>query len=338
MATPSAKDDVASLPRLMDAAVATAYGDPGDDTLRTERVPVPQPGAGQALVRVRAAGVNPLDWKVLRGDLRVVTGLRTPPRILGADLAGDIVALGPDTEASGLRVGDAAAGMLSGIRGGAYAEYVAVPVEHLAAKPEGMSYEAAGTLGVAGLTALQGIRDRAAVQVSEHVLVNGASGGVGHLALQLAKRSGATVTAVASGGSEAFVRALGADHFIDYQQADFTDERGAYDVVLDAAGNRSFRSARRALRTGGRYVTTRSFLPQFTWQALTALTPRALTSKRAFALVVQPDGARLADLLERIASGALRVEIHEAFPLSDAAAALRRSQESGVQGKLVLTM
>ncbi len=321
-----------SAPAFMTAVGATAYG--GPENLRLERVPVPQPGEGEALVRVRAAGINPLAWKVLRGDIRLVIGLRKPPRILGADLAGDVVALGPGAE--GVQVGDAVAGMISGISGGAYAEYAAVPAGRLAKKPEAVPYEAAGALGVVGLTALQGLRGRAAVRSGERVLVNGASGGVGHVALQLAKRFGAEVTAVASGGAEAFVRELGADRFIDYRRTDFAQECAAYDVAFDAVGNRSFPAVRQALRSGGRYVTTTPFPPQFAWQVLTAAAPRALTSKRAFVLSARRGEGRLAELLAWMAAGDLRIAVDEVFPLAEAAAALRRGQGGGVQGKIVL--
>lgn len=329
---PSREQGAPTIPDRMEAAVATAYG--GPENLRLERVPTPRPEKGEALVRVRAASVNPLAWKILRGDLRFVTGLGKPPRILGADLAGDVVALGPGTR--GVQVGHAVAGMMSGTSGGAYAEYAAVPTDRLAVKPEAVSYEAAGALGVAGLTALQGLRNRAAVRAGERVLVNGASGGVGHVALQLAKRAGAEVTAVASGAAEAFVRALGADRFVDYRQADFAEERGTYDVVFDAVGNRSFPAVRHALRRDGRYVTTTPFPPQFAWQVLTAVAPSALVSKRAFVLSARRGEGRLAELLGWMAAGDLRIEVDETFGLAEAATALHRSIEGGVRGKLVL--
>ncbi|PRY19421.1 NAD(P)-dependent alcohol dehydrogenase [Pseudosporangium ferrugineum] len=237
----------------MKAIVQDRYGPPG--TLTLADVDVPVPGPGEVLVRVEAAALNAYDWHVMRGDprmARLAMGRSRPrARIRGRDFAGRVEAVGPDVRQ--LRPGDAVFGDL-GDDNGAFAEYVRVPEALVATAPANLTPRQAAALPLAGITALMGLRDAGGLEPGRHVLVNGASGGVGTLAVQLAKLLGATVTAVCSTRNTELVRSLGADHVVDYTREDFTRLGRRHDLVLDLVGNRSLRALRRALTPTGTLV------------------------------------------------------------------------------------
>jgi NADPH:quinone reductase-like Zn-dependent oxidoreductase len=237
-------------PTTMRAVVQPAYGAP--DVLELRNVDVPAVRDGEVLVRVRAAGVNIGDWHVLRGIpylMRIVLGLRRPRQpIPGIDLAGEVEAVGAGV--TGLRPGDAVFGWGTG----AFAEYASVPADNLLAPPRGLSFEQAAAVGDSAFTALIAVRDQGRVGPGDAVLINGASGGVGTFAVQLAKSFGAEVTAVCSTVNAELVRSLGADHVIDYTRDDFTRSGRQYDVMLDLVGNASLAECRRALTPRGTYV------------------------------------------------------------------------------------
>ena len=235
----------------MKAVVFTEYGT--TEVLRLETVDVLQPKEDQVLVKVRAAAANPLDWHRIRGTpylVRMQNGLRAPqnPR-LGTDFAGEVVAVG--TKVTQYKPGDA----VFGVAGGTFAEYVRPGAHRIALKPAGISFEDAAAVPVAAMTALQGLRDHGRVQPGQKVLINGASGGVGTFAVQLAKVMGAEVTAVCSARNAELVRSLGADHVIDYTAEDFTLRPERYDVVIDNIGMRPLAEVQRVLTDGGIVVT-----------------------------------------------------------------------------------
>ena len=235
----------------MTAVTARAYG--GPEVLATEELDVPTPSAGEVLVEVRATSLNALDWHFLTGTpylMRLLFGLRRPKRFVrGADVAGVVVAVG--TGDSRFRVGDQVFGEAPD---GGCAGYLTVEESNVVAIPEGVSFEAAGATPVAGLTALQGMRTHGAVQLGDRVLVNGAAGGVGTMAVQIAKALGAHVTAVCSTRNVEMVRRLGADDVIDYTRDDFVVGGARFDVMLDNVGNRHPREVRSVMVDGGRYV------------------------------------------------------------------------------------
>ena len=222
----------------MKAIVRETYGPP--DVLHLEDVPVPTLGDGDVLVRVRAASANAGDWHLLRGTplpFRLVAGLRIPKfKIIGTDIAGRVEAVGRNV--TQFRPGDEVFGELSRCGFGAYAEFAAAPEKALALKPANLSFEEAATLPTAGCTALQGLR-KGRIQRAQRVLINGASGGVGTFAVQIAKAFGAEVTAVCSTRNVDMVRSIGADHVIDYTKDDFATHGQRYDLILAANGDRS---------------------------------------------------------------------------------------------------
>lgn len=324
----------------MRAVVQDRYG--GPEVLEMRDVDAPTVVQGEVLLRVRAAGVNPIDWHFMRGEplvMRFGEGLRTPSRkILGFEASGTVEAVGVDV--TGLTPGDEVWGWCDG---GAFAEYVSVRASHLIAKPAQLSFEQAASVPVAGLTALQAVRDHATTQPGQTVLVIGASGGVGTFAVQIAKSMGATVTGVCSTRNVDLVRSLGADDVIDYKIEDFARRGGHYDVVLHISGNRSFTDCRRVLTPDGILVNvgggedTGRLLGQGK-RFLTASVVNRFVSQKVVAFIAnvnQPDGLALLHLLE---SGQIRPVIDRTFPLAETAAAIRNLETLRARGKIVVTV
>ena len=234
----------------MKAAVYTRYGPP--DVVQIEDVEQPTPQDNEVLIEVRAASLNPLDWHFMRGTPyvgRIMMGLRKPKNTrLGVDVAGQVQAVG--RQVTQFKPGDA----VFGAARGACAEYACAAESKLAMKPTNVTFEQAASVPIAGLTALQGLRDKGQIQSGQKVLINGASGGVGTFAVQIAKWLGAEVTGVCSTRNVDMVRSLGADRVIDYTQEDFTKCAQSYDAILDNVGNHSLSECRRVLNPRGKYV------------------------------------------------------------------------------------
>ena len=229
----------------MKAIVYRHFGSP--DVLHCEETAKPEPREGQVLIRVRAAGLNPLDWKLMKGEprfLRLIVGLHKPKHP-GVDVAGEVESIGPGV--TQFKPGDA----IFGACRGALAEYACAPVSSLAVKPENVTFEQAASVPVAAWTALQGLRDKAHIQAGHSVLINGAAGGVGTFAVQLAQHFGATVTGVCSTGNVEMVRSIGADRVIDYTQQGLAEDDRQYDVILECVGNLSLPHLRRMLKPRG---------------------------------------------------------------------------------------
>ena len=319
---------------MMKALVRDKYGDPG--VLRVEEVSKPTLEDDRVLVRVRASSINKADWYGLLGRpvfaRPMMGGIRKPrSRQVGTDCAGVVEAVGKDVD--GFAVGDE----VFGGGAGAYAEYVLAKM--LAHKPANVTFEAAGSVGIAGLTALQALRDHGSLQRGERVLVNGASGGVGTMTVQIAKALGGHVTAVCSTRNVDRVRELGADRVIDYTREDFTRTGDRYDVVIDVAGSRPWHALRRVLAPGARVVIVGApsgtpFLGPL--GHIVAKKLGSLGKARFFvAKFKKEDLETLAGFLE---SGALTPAIDETYDLDHAPAALKAFGEGHVRGKLVLTM
>jgi NADPH:quinone reductase-like Zn-dependent oxidoreductase len=234
----------------MKAIIYRRFGSP--DVLRCEEVARPEPGQAELLVRVRAASVNQLDWHMLRGTPRLMFQLGRPgkhkPKRPGRDVAGEVAAIGEGVDR--FRPGDRVFGACQG----AFAEYLCGREDEFAAMPDHLSFEQAAALPIAGLTALQSVRDAGRLRSGSSILVNGATGGVGTFAVQLAKSLGAEVTAVCAGDAADLARSIGADHVVDYRRTDFTASDRRYDLIVDNVGNHSFRRLRQVLARDGRVV------------------------------------------------------------------------------------
>jgi NADPH:quinone reductase-like Zn-dependent oxidoreductase len=318
----------------MRAAVIEGYG--GSDKLEVRDVPDPgPPGGGQVLLRVRATSVNPLDWKIRSGKLRLVLPAKFPA-VLGVDVAGEVLAIGPEVER--FAPGDLVYGAVDLLRqGGAYAELALARTDALAPKPSRLSFEEAAALPLAGQTALQALRDKGELVANERVLVNGASGGVGHLAVQIGKAFGAKLTAVASARNQDFLRELGADRTIDYDEDDFTAEDDAWDIIFDAAGTRNFRDCDPSLApNGGIYVTTAATPSAFLWTGITTAGAPFGYHKRSRIVFVRHKTEDLEILAHLVNQGRLRPVIEEVFPLGEIGKAHDLSETGHVRGKVVV--
>ncbi|MFF9286926.1 NADP-dependent oxidoreductase [Streptomyces griseosporeus] len=299
------------------------YG--GLDVLEEVDLPVPQPGPGQILVRVRAAGVNPTDWK---NRARRVW-FEQPPRVLGWDLSGTVEQVGFGVTL--FRPGDEVFGMLPYPHGvGSHAEYAVGPARAFAAKPAEIDHVQAGALPLAALTAYQALVDTADVRPGQHVLIHAAAGGVGHLAVQIAKHLGARVTGTASAAKHDFVRSLGADEVVDYRTTDFREVVRDVDVALVPMTDATRIRTVEVLRPGGTLV---ALLPGATQEELAACADRGV---RYAAMLVEHDHTGMTAVADLARKGALRAHVQEVIPLSEAARAHALGEEGHVTGKLVL--
>jgi len=298
--------------------------------LRLEDVAVPTPAAGEVVVRVLSASLNPVDWKIATGKFRLLVkgGL---PRTMGSDFAGDVAAVGPGVP--GVRVGEPVWGFVDPFKQpqGTFAEFCAVPAANVFPRPAELSSRDAAALACVGVTAVT-MCDLAEVSPGKCVLVNGASGGVGHVAVQVAKARGARVTAVASDRRREFVTSLGADEFIDYGRSAPGSWPGGFDVVFDCVPNLPRSIHRRLLKKGGHYVST---LPDAATFLLDPILNR-LGQVRRHGVMIGPSAAAMQELAADLARGRLRCHIEEEFTLDQVADAIARSRAGRVQGKLVI--
>ncbi len=321
----------------MNAIVYRQYGSP--DVLTMQDVPKPVPNDREVLVRVRAAALNPFDWHLLRGVpyvVRPTAGWRKPKRnIPGIDVAGVVEAVGRDV--TQLQPGDE----VFGEKSRACAEYVCGAEKLFARKPANLTFEEAAAVPVAAATALQALRDKGRVQPGQPVLINGASGGVGTFAVQLAKVFGAEVTGVCSTPNVDLVRSLGADHVIDYKREDFTRSGRRYDLIIDNVGNHSLWACRRAMSQDGTLVVVGA--PEGRWVAPVARVVAAklfsrFGSRKFVPHLTDTTQADLAFLTELIEAGTIVPVIDRRYPLSAVPDAIRYLETMRARGKVVITV
>ena len=323
----------------MQAIVYQRYGSP--DVLEFDEIPIPAPSEGQVLIRVHAASVNPYDWHFLRGTpsfIRLFTGMRRPkfPR-LGADVAGVVEAVGID--AAPFKPGDAVFGTAKG----SFAEYACAVASQLALKPQEISFEQAACLPIAGVTALQGLRDKGKVQTGQTVLINGAAGGVGTFAVQIAKSLGLRVTGVCSAKNVELLRSIGADEVIDYAREDFARSAQHYDLLFDLVGNRSLSDNLRAVHPRGTYIScggggpdrsTRDMLAAMLQNAVRS----AFTSQKMPGLLAKINREDLAILSSLIQRGIVIPVVDRTYSLREVAEAVRHVESGHVHGRVVIAV
>jgi NADPH:quinone reductase-like Zn-dependent oxidoreductase len=323
----------------MKAIVCTQYGPP--DLLQFKEIAKPSPADNQVLIKICAASANPLDWRIMRADpffIRFAFGLRKPKiEVLGSDFAGRVEAVGKDV--TQFKPGDEVFGM-KGFAGGAFAEYVCAREEELAPKPANVSFESAAAVPVAAITALQGFRDKGGIKQGQKVLVDGASGGVGTFAIQIAKAFGTEVTAVCSTTKMETARSIGADHVIDYTQENFKRNGLQYDLILTANARHSIFAYRRALSPDGICVKAGgepTFQGAFEDLLVAPVLSRMGSKKTCgfFAKLSKKDLMVLKELLE---TGKIPPVIDRSYPLSETAEALRYLEKGHARGKVIITV
>lgn len=308
---------------------AVEYDDYGDaSVLHVTEHPLPRRLPGQLMIQVVASSVNPIDYRLRRGDLKGILPFGFP-RIPGYDVAGIVV----DTDSgSEFTVGDRVMAFLDHARGGALADYAVCAVSSAAKLPDSMSFEDAAAIPLAGTTALQSLRDHGKIKPGQSVLINGASGGVGAFAVQIAKSYGCHVDAIASAHNREFCLSLGADHFYDYAKDDFTKSLEHWDIIFDVCGKAHYLAARAVLNEGGHFVSTE---PNVEGMLVTILTWPF--SKSGQVMLAKPSGDDLRELIRLYELGKLRVTIDSRFPFEQAADAHRRVESGVDRGKVVLS-
>lgn len=326
----------------MKAIVYHEYG--SSDVLKCEEVEKPVPKEDEVLIKVRAASVNPLDWRLMKGEpriMRLFLGLGKPKAGRpGVDVAGEIEAVGRNV--AQFKPGDEVFGGCSG----AFAEYACTAASKLAIKPDNVTFEQAASVNVAGLTALQGLRDKGKIQPGHSVLINGAAGGVGTFAVQIAKTFGANVTGVCSTRNLELVKSIGADEVIDYTQQDFTKSDLAssqrYDLILECVGNHSFSECRRVLKPEGRYVGVGAphdvSITGLLAPIIKDLVLSVFGSQKSVMFIAKSSQEDLTLIGEMIATGKIKPVIDKSYSLSEATDAVRHVEEGHARGKVILTL
>ena len=323
----------------MKAIVFSRYG--SADVLELKEIDKPVIKDDEVLVRIRAAGANPYDWRVMRGDpylVRAARGLRRPKAdtVLGSDMAGQVEAVGRNV--TRFRPGDE---VFAEVDSGGFAEYISFREDRLGLKPTNLTFEQAAAVPMTGLTALQGLRDRGRIAAGHRVLINGASGGIGTFAVQIAKSFGAEVTGVCSTGNLEMVRSIGADHVIDYTREDFTRGAQRYDLLLETVGNHPLADFRRVLVSKGTLVVVgggggRLLGPAA--QALKAVALSPFVSQRLVPVFGSPNKDDLHVLKGLIEAGRVTPVIDRTYPLSEAPEAIRYLEGRHARGKVVITV
>lgn len=323
----------------MKAIVCTQYGPP--DLLQFKEVATPVPKDNEVLIKLYAAAVNPLDWRLLRADpvfIRLFFGLLKPKfEIPGSDISGRVEAVGKNV--TQFRPGDEVFGA-KGFAGGGFAEYVCAVEDALALKPTNISFEEAAAVPVAAITALLGLRDKGGIQPGQKVVIDGASGGVGTFAIQIARSFGAEVTAVCSTRNLDIARSIGADHVIDYTREDFTRNGQRYDLIMAANARHSVFAYRRALSPDGICVKAggKPTLQGILQDLLIAPLLSMVAGKKTCSFIAKLDKKDLVFLAGLLETGKVAPVIDRRYPLSDTAQALRYLEEGHAQGKVIIVI
>ena len=322
----------------MKAVVCPTYGSP--DVLELQEVAKPRPKDNEVLVKVHASSVNAADWRLMRADpplVRLTDGFSKPKYpVFGSDVAGRVEAVGKNV--TQFKPGDEVFGDLSASGLGAFAEYVAAPEDSLICKPAKLTFEQAAAVPMAAVTALQGLRDYGKIEAGQSALINGASGGVGSFAVQLAKSFGAEVTGVCSTGKVDMVRLLGADCVIDYEREDFTQSAGRYDLILGVGGFYPLAVYKRALRPGGRYVMAGGETKQIFQAVLLGPLMSVRRDKKLMGLVAKPSQEDLRFIARLLESSDVTPVIDKTYPLAEVPEAVRYLEAGYARGKVVISV
>ena len=315
----------------MKAIITKEYG--SADVLNVENVDIPTIQDDEILIEIKAASVNPLDWRIRTGEMKIMTG-KTPPRILGSDYSGVVSKIGKNINT--YNEGDEVFGMIDivKLKEGCYAEFVKLKENDICLKPNNCSFEEAASLPLVALTSYMALVDIAKVEKGSNVLINGCAGGVGSAAVQIAKALGCKTTGICSTKNIEFAKTLGADHIIDYKKENVLDKMDTYDVVFDTVGNLKFSKSKNILKSNGIYVTTAVTISAMMFTPITNL----FRSKKFKLVVVKPDSNALSTIKQMAENEKLKGQVSKIFELEQIKEAHEMSQKGGFSGKLVLKM
>lgn len=322
--------------RSMKAIVCRKYGTV--DVLKMEELPIPAPGPDEVLIKVKYASVNSWDWDSVRGKPLIVRLFTNPFRplykILGADISGIVESIGKNVKY--LKPGDAIMGDISGCHWGGFAEYVTASETALIKKPENLNFAEAAAIPQAGILAWQGLNQYGQIQPGQKVLINGAGGGVGSFAIQLAKMYGAEVTVVDTRDKFEFMRELGADYVMDYLNIDYTKSGKLYDLILDVNANRSLSQYKKCLSSDGGFVIVGGTMKTIIQAAISGMFSKKNSNKKLSLLIHKPNPMDLQTLSSLCEEGKIKVMIDKEFPLSETAQAIQYLGDGKVKGKVVI--
>lgn len=315
----------------MKAAITTAYG--SSDVLNVEEVAIPTIGSDEILVEVKAASINPLDWKIRSGELKMMTG-KIAPKILGSDYSGIVTQIGADI--NNLKVGNEVFGMVNGmkVKEGSHAEFIRVKENDIWIKPKNIEFEEAAAIPLVALTAHKALIEIAQLTRDSHVLINGCAGGVGSVAVQIAKSLGSEVSGICSTNNLEFAKSLGADHVIDYKTENVLENPASYDVIFDTVGNLNYSKSKKILKPGGLYVTTAVTVPAMLFGTFLNL----FRQKKAKLVMNSPNSKTLSEIKAMVEKNQVRGHVSKVFKLEDVREAHDLSERGGFNGKLVLKM
>ena len=313
----------------MKAIITNEYG--SVDVLCVENVDLPAIQEDEILVQVKAASINPLDWRIRTGEMKIMTG-KTPPRILGSDYAGIVNKVGKNIKK--YKIGDEVFGMIDIVKAkeGTYAEFVKVKENDISIKPKNSSFEDSASLPLVCLTSYQAFVNVAKAKKGDNVLINGCTGGVGSAAMQIAKALGYDTTGICSTNNVDFAKKLGADNVIDYKKESVLGKNEKYDVIFDTVGNLKFSSSKKILNPKGNYVTTAVTLPAMILNPITNI----FCSKKSKLVVVKPSSDNLREIKKLVENEDLKGLVSKIFDLEEIKEAHKTSQEGGFSGKLVV--
>ncbi|MDM8527961.1 NAD(P)-dependent alcohol dehydrogenase [Anaerolineales bacterium HSG24] len=312
----------------MKAIVTKQYGTA--DVLQLEEIEKPTIGSDELLIQVMNSSVNPIDWRVRSGEMKIMTGIMKPPQVLGTDFAGVVSEVGQSI--TRFKKGDQVYGAVNGMKGGAYAEYLKVKEIDAALKPDNISFEQAASLPLVSLTAYQAIVHIGQAKSGNHILINGCTGGVGSAGVQIAKALGCTVTGVCSTKNVEFAKSLGANHVIDYKKDNVLENKHSYDVIFDTVGNHSFSEFQKTLKAGGICVTSSPTMPAM----ILALILNPFRSEKSKVIMVSSNSQDLDAVGKMIQEEKLKPQIAEVFPLAQIKDAHALSEKGRVVGKIVI--
>jgi NADPH:quinone reductase-like Zn-dependent oxidoreductase len=315
----------------MKAIITKDYG--SVDVLSIENVDLPVIQDDEILVEVKAASVNPLDWRIRTGEMKMMTG-KTPPRILGSDYSGVVSKIGKNINS--FKEGDEVFGMIDNvkIKEGCYAEFVKVKENDICIKPNNSSFEEAASLPLVSLTSYMALENIAKVKKGSNVLINGCAGGVGSAAVQIAKALGCKTTGICSTKNIDFAKTLGADNVIDYKKENVLDKIDTYDVIFDTVGNLKFSKSKNILKPKGIYVTTAVTIPAMMFTPITNI----FRTKKFKLVTVKPNSNALNTIKQMVENEKLKGQVAKTFDLEQVKEAHEMSQKGGFSGKLVLKM